>query len=112
MKQQDPFYRSARWMRVRDLKRKRNPLCEVCESKGRVVPLAIIHHVVPWKDGGPKFDADNLQSLCRPCHGAAHGTGGEGRFHLQEVTIQNPASDVFFTRSSSPGGGYGASKRG
>ena len=45
-----------------------HPLCGVCAARGRVVPAVVVDHAVPLKDGGARFDAAGLQSLCISCH--------------------------------------------
>ncbi|WP_319524664.1 HNH endonuclease signature motif containing protein [uncultured Desulfosarcina sp.] len=67
-KETDPFYSSTAWKRFRSWYRARHPLCEECEKHGRIVPMAIVDHIVEIKDGGAPFSEDNVQSLCRSCH--------------------------------------------
>ena len=43
--------------------------CQRCGA--RAVPLEV-HHVVPLEAGGPVW-TENVEVLCRPCHGARHG---------------------------------------
>jgi len=43
-------------------------VCGVCATRGRVVAAVVADHVVPLKDGGARFDAAGLQSLCISCH--------------------------------------------
>jgi 5-methylcytosine-specific restriction protein A len=47
----------------------RHPLCVHCQAKGRVTLGTEVDHVVPLFRGGPD-STSNLQTLCRPCHGA------------------------------------------
>ena len=56
------------WKRVRAWFIRLHPLCAHCLTKGRVTPVADVDHIVPIAQGGARLDADNLQSLCRPCH--------------------------------------------
>lgn len=42
--------------------------CEVCGNEA-----SHAHHMRPVSNGGEKYDADNGQALCKPCHGEAHG---------------------------------------
>ncbi len=45
-----------------------------CTSCGRVVTVtAEVHHRVPLEEDGAPYDLDNLATLCRDCHHAAHG---------------------------------------
>jgi 5-methylcytosine-specific restriction protein A len=52
--------RRARWLRL-------HPLCEQCESVGRVTAADVVDHRIPlWKGGAD--DESNLQSLCQTPH--------------------------------------------
>lgn len=62
------IYNTARWQRLRTQKKKLNPLCEICKTKGRVVPVAVVDHIIEIADGGAPFDMRNLQSLCNKHH--------------------------------------------
>ena len=33
---------------------------------------AIVHHIKPIRGGGDPWNIDNLESLCRACHGLEH----------------------------------------
>ena len=62
------------WRRVRLSYLKRNPLCEVCESKGIITPAILVHHIKPVKDYPElRLDKKNLMSLCNRCHENIHG---------------------------------------
>lgn len=69
-KKTDPFYLSTRWRKTSKLYRKHNPVCECkeCEQLGRVLPAECVDHIIPIKEGGAKFDWDNLQSMSWSCH--------------------------------------------
>ena len=45
-----------------------HPVCGVCAARGRFVAAVVVDHVLPLKDGGARFDAAGLQSLCISCH--------------------------------------------
>ena len=52
-------------------------LCEKCYAQGRIVPGEIVHHKVhldPQNVNDPEvtLNWENLQLLCRDCHGAEH----------------------------------------
>jgi len=64
------FYQSAQWRAVRAAFLRQHPLCCACEVRGRVVPAVVVDHVVPIKQGGARFDPENLQSLCVSDHNA------------------------------------------
>lgn len=57
------------WRKLRWIKLKRNPLCELCLIKGEIVQAQDVHHMLSV-DNYPelRLDIDNLQSLCKQCH--------------------------------------------
>lgn len=63
---------TTKWEKVRAVKIKQNPLCEMCEKKGIITPSDIVHHIVPISQGGAVLDYDNLMSLCNKCHAEVH----------------------------------------
>lgn len=65
-------YNTARWQKLREYKKQRNPLCEECLRHGRITPMSLVDHIVPIEAGGAVFDLTNLQSLCSACHNAKH----------------------------------------
>lgn len=62
------FYNSSAWKATRHAFLVRHPLCEVCEGQGRLTPANVADHRLPMKDGGERFDFDNLRALCVSCH--------------------------------------------
>ena len=73
------IYQDRRWKLLRAAKMRANPLCEVCEAKGRVTPTKDVHHKKPFDTGTTKeeievlaFDYYNLLSVCDPCHKNEH----------------------------------------
>lgn len=53
-------------------------LCERCLAKGLIVPAEIVHHKIyltPLNINDPSITTnfDNLEALCRKCHGEEHG---------------------------------------
>ena len=65
---------TSRWARVREMKLRRDPVCEDCTSEGRTTRAEIVHHI----DGNPRHNEfENLRSLCRVCHGRRHRRGGQ-----------------------------------
>ena len=59
--------------KVRNHKANINPLCERCLKRGLVVPLDIVHHIMPI-DTHPELRLvmSNLESLCIECHDIEH----------------------------------------
>ncbi len=67
-KEEQAFYKSYRWKRLRKYKLSRNPLCEICLRGGIVKEASLVDHIRPIKNGGDLMAVDNLQSLCVSCH--------------------------------------------
>lgn len=69
----------SQWIRLRKWKLSRNPLCEDCKERGRIVLATEVHHIMPVEDGLSVIDRErlmyaigNLRSLCHDCHIRAH----------------------------------------
>lgn len=63
-----PVY-SSRWRKARATYLQRNPLCVLCEQRGRLTAASVVDHVVPHKGDSTLFwDTDNWQPLCTHCH--------------------------------------------
>jgi 5-methylcytosine-specific restriction protein A len=67
----------ARWVKVRLIKLKRNPLCECCHGQGKITIATLVHHIVSIRDGGAVLDMSNLMSLCIRCHDSIHNKQGD-----------------------------------
>jgi len=64
------FYHSARWLRIRKMKIRRDTLCQDCLRHDVVTPATVVHHV----DGNRTNNRpENHRSLCASCHSATHG---------------------------------------
>ena len=74
----ESFYLSKAWKETRKAYAKsRGNLCERCLAKGLYVPGEIVHHRVHLtpeniSDPGVSLSWDNLELLCRDCHGEEH----------------------------------------
>jgi len=55
------------WKRIRDRYIAAHPLCEQCQSEGRLMLAQEVHHIRPLADGGT-HDENNLMALCKSCH--------------------------------------------
>lgn len=83
-KQTDPFYTSARWIRVRAQALARdNGICQIClaafRAGGMLKPRAatIVHHILPRTERPDlELDLDNLQSVCATHHNREHPEKG------------------------------------
>lgn len=72
------FYKSQAWKQTsKDYKRSVGYLCERCMKRGIIATADIVHHRVPLtmetvNDLNLSLNWDNLQALCRKCHGEVH----------------------------------------
>ena len=66
---QEGFYNSKAWKKIRDQRRRENPICQECERNGIIRRMNVVDHIKPI-DEAPELalDYDNTQSLCTPCH--------------------------------------------
>lgn len=76
---QSEFYKTKLWQNCRDEYLKSvGGLCEKCKAKGEIVPAIIVHHKIHLNaqnidDPSITLNFDNLEALCRKCHGEEHG---------------------------------------
>lgn len=83
------FYSSKAWKDCRAAYKKyRGGLCEKCLERGLYSAGVIVHHkthITPDNIDDPNvtLSFDNLQLLCRDCHGDEH-KGFERRFDLDD----------------------------
>jgi 5-methylcytosine-specific restriction protein A len=57
------------WQKFRKRFLADHPLCEDCETIGRVTPATEVHHLVKIKhDASKRLDEGNLLALCGRCH--------------------------------------------
>ena len=69
----------ARWRRARQAFLARNPLCSLCEARGRLEPATVVDHREPHRGSAVLFwDEANWAALCKSCHDAK--TAREGRW--------------------------------
>jgi 5-methylcytosine-specific restriction enzyme A len=66
-------YDRAIWQSRRRDQLQREPLCQPCLRKGRVVPATEVHHLIPFGDSWELFIAGPLESGCKQCHAEVHG---------------------------------------
>ncbi len=67
-KENSSFYNSRQWRKVRLMVLERDPICKVCEQRGKVVSACVVDHIDPISNGGAKLYINNLQGLCTSCH--------------------------------------------
>ena len=74
------FYSSKEWKECREeYKKSVGYMCERCKAKGLLAPAEIVHHKIRVTPGNIKrpeilLDFNNLEALCRKCHGEEHKT--------------------------------------
>lgn len=77
---QAEFYKTQAWVDCRNSYLAHvGGLCERCLEKGEIVPAEIVHHKIHLNAGNidnPEITLafDNLQAVCRRCHGELHGS--------------------------------------
>ncbi|MES2787635.1 MAG: HNH endonuclease signature motif containing protein [Pseudomonadota bacterium] len=66
------MYNTKRWYRLRWVQLQKDPLCADCAKRRKSVPATVVDHIKAHRgDEELFFDAENLQSLCKPCHDGA-----------------------------------------
>jgi 5-methylcytosine-specific restriction protein A len=73
------FYNDATWRSISKSFRHANPLCVMCEGKGRLTPADCVDHIVPIQQGGSRYDTNNMQALCNRCHASKSAREGHGK---------------------------------
>ncbi|MBQ1195055.1 MAG: HNH endonuclease [Clostridia bacterium] len=99
------FYNSTAWKNTRrNYRQSKGGLCERCLARGIVTPAEIVHHKTPLtvdniKDLSIALGWENLEALCRKCHGEIHEeinrkragrrytVDNEGRVTIKDDTI-------------------------
>lgn len=72
------FYNSRPWRKVRKAFISKNPFCCKCDADGKVVKAVYVDHIQRIEDGGAKLDEANLQSLCKFHHDSKSGKEAHG----------------------------------
>lgn len=91
-------YQDRRWKKLRAFKVLNNPICEICESQGKVVQAQEIHHIIPFEIYNEvedierlAYDYDNLISLCIEHHKKLHAllnSKAISNTHLNAIEIK------------------------
>lgn len=75
------IYNDSRWVRLREVKLMKDPLCELCLKEGKYTPAIDVHHITSFMKGNSKqevqtlaFDYSNLMSLCKVHHQLIHNS--------------------------------------
>ena len=57
------------WQKASKAYLREQPLCVMCEAKGRVTAATLVDHIAPHRGDMELFwDRSNWQPLCAPCH--------------------------------------------
>lgn len=83
-------------------------MCERCFERGYLVPAEIIHHrehLTPANANDPEvaYGFDNLQRVCRKCHGELHGK----KQQRSRMTFDELGNIVWNDDADDPFGGMG-----
>jgi 5-methylcytosine-specific restriction endonuclease McrA len=67
------FHGSNEWVKARDMHKAKYPTCQRCAFMGSETRESVsrleVHHITPLAiDYSKRTDADNLLTVCRPCH--------------------------------------------
>ena len=63
----------ARWVKLRAMKLKRDPLCEWCREQKGYIKATLVHHIDEIEFyPGKRLDMENLWSSCHSCHEKHH----------------------------------------
>ena len=73
------IYNSREWRQIRDAKKDKDPLCELCLKRGKWVQAQAVHHIIPIETATDfrqmkelAFRFSNLLSVCYECHAEIH----------------------------------------
>lgn len=90
-KERSKVYSLAAWRRLRDLKRRNDPMCEVCLIEGKLTPGEDVHHLRSFMclGGNARIEAlldyGNLVTLCKVCHQRLHHGTLKGSESIDEI---------------------------
>ena len=62
------WYNNRRWRAKRAAQLRKEPLCRICLSTGKLTPAIICDHIIPHKGDPALFWHGETQSLCKRCH--------------------------------------------
>lgn len=62
------WYKTARWQAKREAQLRAEPLCQMCESAGRLTAATVCDHVERHGGDPVRFWTGPFQSLCASCH--------------------------------------------
>jgi hypothetical protein len=83
----DALYHTTRWRFARAAHLAKHPLCQRCESFGRVRAASLVDHNPPCGDSISAFwDPTRYRSLCAKCHAAVRAEQKRGYSTAVDVT--------------------------
>ncbi|OJI04518.1 hypothetical protein AOC28_08200 [Polynucleobacter sp. MWH-Adler-W8] len=62
------IYKTKPWANIRKDILHHEPFCRECAKSGIKTVAVEIDHIKPIAEGGEKWDRQNMQPLCKPCH--------------------------------------------
>ena len=97
------LYSSAKWRKFRQsILRHQGGECVHCGNTF-VDSLLHIDHITPIANGGPVYDIDNLQVLCKACHGrktASETLGAGSKSQKEGRVIPTPNDSIHLTEKT------------
>ena len=85
-KDKNEIYQSREWRELSILKKRANPLCELCLAEGIVTAVKDVHHIHPIEESSTKeemrkwaFMWSNLLSVCKYHHAKIHREAGANK---------------------------------
>lgn len=78
--EQNKFYTSLKWRKLRKQYLYEHPICERCAAIGIAAVAKHVHHIIEltesnYKDPNISLNPDNLEALCFDCHRKEHHDG-------------------------------------
>lgn len=97
----DKLIKCQEWRKIRELKIKMNPLCEVCGDMATEV-----HHIKPLLDyrnnellmAELAYDWNNLQSVCHKCHKQIHFELNKNKTKFSNKELNKKKTEDFFKK--------------
>lgn len=97
-KEYNKLIHTDRWLRLRRYVLTKHPICQRCETEGRITPATEVHHIKPVEEAFTKaervrrmYDPHNLMALCCDCHVRIHTEIGRSG---KEATKKRNAEQV------------------
>lgn len=62
------LYKTKLWQLTRSQQLAKEPICRMCEKRGKITAATVCDHIDPHKGNVELFYSGPFQSLCKPCH--------------------------------------------